>query len=99
MASWLRTVPSGSRALLVLVGGENFLAHDAPRELLRRLLRSHPCLHLLVTLADKQAAGPVLDPLVGEHPWPVEMPPLQPREAADLFCRALMRHQQGRHLI
>eukprot|EP00927_Polykrikos_kofoidii_P023500 TRINITY_DN21638_c0_g1_i1.p1 TRINITY_DN21638_c0_g1~~TRINITY_DN21638_c0_g1_i1.p1 ORF type:complete len:1702 (-),score=242.33 TRINITY_DN21638_c0_g1_i1:568-5673(-) len=47
---WLAVVPPGSRSLIILVDGAKYLTHDAPRELLRRLLRSHPGLHLLVTV-------------------------------------------------
>merc|ERR1712048_218159 len=48
--------PNG-RALLVLVDGAKFLAHDAPRDLLRRLLRKHPGLYLLVTVTVPPRSG------------------------------------------
>jgi len=99
VAKWLNSVPSGSRALLLLVDADQYMNHAGPRELLRRLVLAHQNLHILISVASADSAGPTLDPSVKEHPWVVPLPPMEPREAAELFLFALLRRPQGRPLV
>lgn len=97
--SWLRAVPVRSRALLVLVDGARYLAHGATRNLLKRLLRTHETLHLLVTVTDPGGVtGPALDESITELPKVVPLRVLDEREAAEVFHSALLKRQQGRLL-
>jgi len=99
VASWLSAIPSGSRALLVLLDGSKYLKHDAPRELLRRLLRTFSALHLLLT-AKSQADAEVapIDPHVRELPRVVEVPAMSQREAAEVFHAVITRRRPCRLL-
>jgi len=95
--SWLRAVPVRSRALLVLLDGAKYLSNSATRELLKRLLRTHTSLHLLVTVTNKaDVCGPPLDASITEHHRVVPLPELSPREAAEVLHSALVRRQQSR---
>lgn len=87
--AWLRAVPTGSKTLLLLIDGARYLLYDSTRELLRRLLRAHKDLHLLITVErQSDAQGPPLDPLIREH-GVVPMRPLEPQEAVEVFLSRL----------
>lgn len=96
---WLNTVPANSRALLIVMDAAKYFTHDAPRDLLKRLLLTHANLHLLVTVGDRASAeGCPLDDRLKELPRAAEMRPLTDAEAAELFFSAAMRRPQGQVL-
>eukprot|EP00931_Biecheleriopsis_adriatica_P074463 TRINITY_DN48514_c0_g1_i1.p1 TRINITY_DN48514_c0_g1~~TRINITY_DN48514_c0_g1_i1.p1 ORF type:complete len:1799 (-),score=442.55 TRINITY_DN48514_c0_g1_i1:199-5595(-) len=70
VAAWMQALPAGARALLVLLEGGEYMSQEAPRQLLTRMLRKHPGLHLLVTLSNEESLPPQ-----SEQPKAQEQPP------------------------
>ncbi|CAE8636160.1 unnamed protein product [Polarella glacialis] len=95
-SAWMNALPAGTRSLLVLVDGADYLVDPGARQFLTHLLRAHAGLHLLVTVDEKRATG--LAPLsmqISEPARVVPLPPLSDLECAEVLVSVLLSRQMG----